>query len=461
MFEAYLGPDVFRSGIRSYMKARAFSNATSADLWNALSSASGKDMAQIASGWTEQAGFPLVSVAAQCDAQGARTISLSQKRFLLSGGSDPKGTRWNVPLQIRVGESGTPQSLLLSKDDQSLAAGRCNEPLSVNANAIGYYRTQYDAATLATNTGSFSRLPDADRIAMLDDQWALVRTGVAPLPSYLALASSMGTNLDPRAWIQISGALETIEYDERDTAGHDAYEHYARSILKPALNAIGWDRTSDEAPSVQELRQSLIADLGLWGDPDVIAEARRRFQAFVVDHKAIPPDNQSSILSIVAHSADDATFDQIYALGKAATDQAEMQRYYFALVKVTDPKLAERVAQLALSTDIPPEAETLRLGLVASLAKDHQQLSWQTFTANTDQITKSMTTNAPIIIAQYVPQMFWSGVPLPEVESFVRTHVPSEMSDMVDRGMESAHFKLTEKTLLVHEADSYVQQRGG
>jgi aminopeptidase N len=331
----------------------------------------------------------------------------------------------------------------------------------VNANAIGYYRTQYDAATLATNTRSFGRLADADRIAMLDDQWALARTGVAPLPSYLALASSMGTDLDPRAWIQISGALETIEYDERDTAGHDSYERYARSILKPAFDAIGWDARGDEAPSVQELRRSLIADLGLWGDPEVIAEARRRFQAFVTDHKAIAPDNQSSILAVVAHSADASAFDQIYALGKAATDEAEMQRYYFALVNVTDAKLAERVAQLALSADIPPEADNLRLGLVVSLANHHQQLSWKTFTANTEQITKAQTTNAPIIIAQYMPQIFWSGVPLPEVESFVRTHVPAEMSDMVDSGMESAHFKMTEKALLVREADSYVQRRGG
>jgi hypothetical protein len=57
--------------------------------------------------------------------------------------------------------------------------------------------------------------------------------------------------------------------------------------------------------------------------------------------------------------------------------------------------------------------------------------------------------------------MYWSGVPLTEVESFVRAHVPAEMSDVVDRGMESAHFQLTRKTLLVREADSYVQQRGG
>jgi aminopeptidase N len=461
MFEAYLGPDVFRDGIRSYMKARAFSNATSADLWNALGSASGKNVSEIASSWTEQPGFPLVSVTAQCDASGARTISLSQKRFILSNATDAKNLHWNVPLQIRAGESGMPQSVLLTKDGQSVAAGRCDQPLSANASAIGYYRTTYDAATLASNTKSFGHLQDADRIALLDDQWALVGSGMAQLPSYLALASSMGSDMDPRAWIQISGALETIEFDERDTKGHEAFVKYARSILKPAFDDIGWDAKSGEAPSIQELRQSLIADLGLWGDQAVVAEARKRFQAFVKDHNAIAPDNQASIMNVVAHYADEATFNQIYALAKASTDQTEMQRDYFALVNVTDSKLAERVAKIALSSDIPPQAETMRIGLVASLANQHQHLSWQTFTSNTELLTKAQTTFAPLLIAQYVPQMYWSGVPLTEVESFVRAHVPAEMSDVVDRGMESAHFQLTRKTLLVREADSYVQQRGG
>jgi aminopeptidase N len=332
--------------------------------------------------------------------------------------------------------------------------------LSADADAIGYYRTAYDAQTLATNTKNFGRLPDADRIVLLDDQWALVRSGAAQLPSYLALASSMGSDLDPRAWVQIAGALETIEYDERDTQGHEAFLRYARSILKPAFDVIGWDAKSGETPSVQELRQTLIADLGLYGDPAVIAEARKRFQAYLKDHSAIAPDNQASILGVVAHYADAATFDQIHTLAKGATDPAEMQRDYMALVNVSDPKLAERVAKIALSPDIPPQADSMRLGLVAALAREHQQLSWKTFTGNTDELTKAATTLGPIIIAQYLPQVYWSGVPLSEVESFARSHVPKEMYDMVDRGMESARFRLNEKTTLVRATDSYLQQRG-
>jgi aminopeptidase N len=460
MLESYLRPDTFRSGIRRYMKAHAFSNATSVDLWNALSAASGKPMAQIASSWTEQAGFPLVSVQAQCSASGDRRVLLAQSRFLLSGAPDAGPTRWNVPLQVRVGFGADTRSVLLTRNGQALNAGRCDEPLSINADAIGYYRTRYDAATLATDTRYFGRLPDADRIAMLDDQWALARSGQAPLSSYMALVSAMGSDLDARAWTQIIGTLESLEYDERDTSGHEAFLAYARSALQPTLGALGWDAKPGESPSVQKVRERLITDLGQWGDEAVVAEARRRFEAFLKDRQAIPPDDQRAILEVVAHNADATTFDQIYGLGKAAGDETEGRRYFEALARVGDAGLAERVAQLALSDDVPPQAETLRLQLIVALAHEHPQLAWQTFTANSERLLKGLSTFAPIFVAQSVPQIFWHTPPLTEVENWVRAHVPAEMSSFVDRGVESARIRLAEKTAMAKAVDDYLTQRG-
>jgi aminopeptidase N len=455
MFEAYLGADVFRSGVRAYMQARAYSNATTADLWNALSRASSKDVAAIAAGWTEQAGFPLVQVAAHCDAGGARTLSLSQTRFLLSG-AEAAASHWNIPLQIRTGAAGATESVLLSSADQAVKAGRCDEPLSVNADAIGFYRASYDPATLATNTKNFGHLPDADRIALLDDQWALVESGMQQLPSYLALASSMGADLDTRAWEQIAQALETIEYDERGTPGHDAFAAYGRSILHPAFERLGWDSGPAETPGVKRLRRALIRDLGAWGDAAIIAEARKRFSAFVTDHKAIAPDDQSVILTIVAHYADLATFDQLHAIAKAATEQSEQERYFVALMRVRDPQLAARAVQIALSPDIPPQAESLRFNLIGVLAREHPQLSWNAFSTNSEKLLAQRVDFASLIIAQYVPEMYWNAVPLPDLETWVRAHVPAEMSASVERGMETAHFKFAEKAALVREADAYL-----
>src|SRR5215813_7277727 len=80
MLENFLGEDLFREGIRRYMTAHMYSNTTIADLWNALSECSGKPVAEIAAGWTEQPGFPLVRVKRDKDGD----VSLTQERFSIN-----------------------------------------------------------------------------------------------------------------------------------------------------------------------------------------------------------------------------------------------------------------------------------------------------------------------------------------------------------------------------------------
>ena len=452
MFEAYLGADVFRDGMRAYMKAFAFSNATTGDLWRTLSQSSGKDIAAIAAGWTAQPGFPLVDVVTACDASGTRTITLTQQRFLLQGTSS-EGSHWQVPLQVRIGSDEASHALLLEKDRQTAPAGRCDEPLSVDAGAIGFYRTRYDAATLEVDTRNFGRLPDADRIALLDDQWALAEAGTAPLSDYLRLAASMGSNLDARAWSQIAAALGSIEYDERDTHGHDAFAAYARSILMPAFQRLGWTARPDETPAVQTLRTTLIGELGTLGQQEIIDGARQRFAAFVTDHAAIPPDQQAAILKIVAQNADASTFERLHAVARTAQNENELRRFYSALTAVRDPALARQVGALILSKEIPEQAQTQRLTMVIQLAAAHQQLAWQLLQDNVDVLTKPLGFEGSLMLAQYLPEVFWSGIPVQTIEAFARSHVSAEMNSNIERGLETVRFRVAEKERLVRSAD--------
>jgi aminopeptidase N len=454
MFEAYLGEDVFRAGIRSYMQSFAFSNATTVDLWNSLSRASGQDIATIAAGWIEKPGFPLVEVAATCDSSGARTLTLSQRRFLLQGVGQENGG-WQVPLQVRSGSDAQPHSLLLNHDNQSTVAGRCDEPLSINAGALGFYRTRYDAGSLDVNTRNFAKLPDSDRIALLDDQWALVESGADPLPTYLRLAASMGSDLDTRAWTQIAGALGAIEYDERGSSGHDAFAAYARSVLQPAFERLGWSAKRDETPDVQTLRIILARALGSLGDQGVIDEARKRFDAFLKDRHSVPPDEQDAILTIVAQQADAPTFERLHTMARAAQDETELRRDYSALMAVRDPVLARRAAEIALSADVPAQADALRLQLIMQLAAEHQSLSWQLFRDNSERLLKPFAFDASLIVAQYLPETYWSGIATAEIETWVRAHVPAEMGPSVDRGMERVRFRVAEKDRMVRAADAF------
>ncbi len=459
MLEAYLGPDVFRDGVRRYMKSRAFSNATTADLWAALGAASGKDVRALSNEWTTQAGFPIVSAAATCAADGARTIALSQRRFLLSG-SDTAASHWNVPLVIRSGATGTPQSVLLTTDGQSVAAGRCGEPLSIDADAVGFYRASYDDATLATNRAQFGSLPDGDKIALLDDQWALGSSGQAPLSAYLGLVSAMGPGLDSRAWSQVATSLGTIEYGERGTAGYDAFTSYARGVLSPLAKQLGWDAKPDETPGTIDLRSQVLGDLGEWGDPATIVEAKARFATYLKTPASLTPDQQGIVTNVVAANADQTTFDQLHALAKASKNESESRRNYVALMHVRDPELAKQAIAIALSSEIPPQEESMRPFLVRAVGDYNPRLSWTTLVANTDRLLKPLGTFEPIAIAQYVPDGAWNAAPADEIEAWAKARIPAEMAPNLARGMESVHFKLARKAILNTAADAYVVQRG-
>ena len=92
MLESFLGEEVFRDGIRKYIAAHKYSNTTTADLWQALTEVSGKPVGEIAPGWTEQPGFPVVKVERE-----KNTIKLTQERFTVHF-LDPPALQWQIPL---------------------------------------------------------------------------------------------------------------------------------------------------------------------------------------------------------------------------------------------------------------------------------------------------------------------------------------------------------------------------
>jgi len=457
MTEAYLGPDTFRSGIQLYMQDRKFSNATATDLWTALSKASGKDVAAYANGWIAQPGFPVISVTASCDASGNRTVALHQERFLLSGAADPNATTWTVPVGIASGNGAPSYTVLNARDASGIPAGSCSEPLRANAGDIGFYRVAYDPATLATNTKAFASLPDDDKIVMLDDQWALTLAGKADLRSYLALANAMGNDHNTRAWNQILGALNTIERDERSKPGHDAFTAYASALVHPLYDSLGWDPNPNDAPPVRQLRHAVIGSLGEWGDPGVIAEARKRFAAFIKDRSTLPPDEQSVVIDTVATYADQATFDQIHALAKSAKNETEGQRYFFALAMAKDPKLAEQAMEIGISSEIPPQAASSRPGFVFGTIDWNPALAFEFGKAHGKKIFEAMDGMNMVFIALYAPPAFADAAPLDQVQAWVTTLVPPGSDAFIQRGMASAKLAQQLRARIVQQADAAMQ----
>jgi hypothetical protein len=99
----------------------------------------------------------------------------------------------------------------------------------------------------------------------------------------------------------------------------------------------------------------------------------------------------------------------------------------------------------------------MRIDLVFQLAREHQQLSWETFRQHSEQLLRPHALSGPLIVAQDMPEHYWRSVPLAAVESWARAHVPAEMSPEIERGMERARFRLAEKTELVRQADALLR----
>ncbi|GBQ98876.1 aminopeptidase [Acetobacter nitrogenifigens DSM 23921 = NBRC 105050] len=352
MIETWLGPDVFRDGMRRYMKAHAYSNATSEDLWNALSAASKQDVGAVAKTFTEQPGIPLVHVARTC-VGGEAALTLSQSRFAIH---DPHAAALNWRIPIVIGGPGvTTQKVVLTTAPATVRVAGCDSPAKVNLGEGGYYRTVYDDAGYTALKAAFARLDMTDRVNLLGDQFALFESAQQPLSHYLDLVANLSEEGETSiaVWQDTLSHLRRLDELERGAPERPAFRAFVRSLLAPQLARLGWAPKPGESFLNSMLRPDIIETLGLFGDPEVTAEAQKRFAAWRKDPSSLDASLVEPVTQIVGLHADAATWDVLAdALGKAP-DTERKRRFFAALARSQDPALIEKTFHLAYSGAIP------------------------------------------------------------------------------------------------------------
>src|SRR4030095_3341122 len=188
----WLGEDAFRTGIRGYMKKHQYSNTTTADLWAALAESSRQPVAEMAAGWTEPPGFPLVNVAPS-----SRGIQMTQERFRI-GASKVSPLTWRVPVRFGAPNhvetaSAPPTMRVLGPEpfDMPLPRGGL---MKANIGDTGYYRVRYETPLFEKLIDHVHTLREADRLNLLNDTWALVQAGRESITTYLNLAKQLGND---------------------------------------------------------------------------------------------------------------------------------------------------------------------------------------------------------------------------------------------------------------------------
>ena len=351
MLEQWLGQATFQRGLAAYMRERRFSNATAGDLWFHIGRAARRDVAAVAASWTDQPGYPLVSVDSVCD--GGRTrVTLAQRRLRDGAAAlvEPSAALWQIPVRLARGKAVS--TLLLGSAAQTVELPGCSsEPLLANAGGIGFYRVRYGDAQRRALSARFTQLPAADQVLLASDAFALAQAGELPLDHWLDLLARIPGVIGPARTPLFELAGQSLGFFDdvmRDTPAEPLLRAAGRRLLAPELTRLGWDaRRGDDAQTLA-LRGTLITLLARFDDAPTIAEALQRFDAAESGRTPLAAPIRAAVLQAAGMHADRARFDQLLAHFKAAGGEEDRWVYASALAGGRDAQRAEELLALAL-----------------------------------------------------------------------------------------------------------------
>ena len=449
MLENFLGEDVFRQGIRRYMAAHMYSNTTTADLWNALSEASGKPVGEIAAGWTEQPGFPVVKV----KREQAGNVSLTQERFTVNFTNAPP-LEWKIPLTYAVvGE--TPATLLMTRKLDSIHNIPADRALKLNVNGAGNYRVEYDEASWKLLLGALKYLGVEDRVNLLCDTWALTQANRAPIAVYFELVEKLPASTELAEREQIIHVLDFINRLLSGSSEQEEFQRYARSLLRPTFDAVGWETKPGEQTATANLRASLITALGNLNDPKIVANCREHFKAYLANPKSLAPDLRPAVFSVVGRYADESTWNELHQLGLKTTSIEEKQNYYDALAGAIDPKLVKKTLPIALTDELPTSRAVFLVSRVAR-GSGHPGIAWDFARAS----MKALLAKSDALGANtYAPSLFTffsDDSRLQELKTYAKDNLPAASAPQVAKALDEIQFRSEFKKRLALQLSAWI-----
>ncbi len=403
MVEAYLGPDVFRQGINKYLAAHSYANATAEDFSGAVSSVANKPVDRILASFVNQPGVPVIGGHVNCAIP--PSVTLSQRRFTYSGtASAPQ--RWSIPLCFgHPGSAPGPASdcVLLEQPEQTFKSRvACDaEVTDWNVGARGYYRIAYAAAEVPELARVLARsFPPVGRLALLDNEWALVRAGQHGSGDFLTLAQGLKDDRSAAVVSDLVGTLDFITDYLVDADDRQAYQRWVRSLFGPEMQQVGWTASSNDDDERRQLRRALFEGLGYSGrDPQAFAHAKNLLQRYLLNPAAVDPTLLGVVFRLSAMQGDATLYDEFVSRSKTAKTPEVYYRYLYALSDFTDPALLKRTLEYALGPDVRGQDAPILIAQVIGNPAG-RQLAWQFVQTHWNDIQQKASFYGSTIIAR-------------------------------------------------------------
>src|SRR5439155_3397074 len=270
--------------------------------------------------------------------------------------------RWPLPLVVRWratdGATGLDRLLVdRATDDVTLGEKRRRWYFG-NAQAGGFYRVLHDPADRGALLEDLAALTAVERLALANDQWALVRSGKTSIETFLEVADALGDETDYDVLDGLAGPLAVVDEQivEPGSVEQARFRGWIARRFGPALARLGWRPAADEDDPTRLRRAALLRLVGGVAEaPSVLAEARERLDAYLRDRGALDPNLADPVVGLAARVGDQALYDGYRGLVAEARTPQERRRFLLGLAAFRTPETVRRTLAATLSPDIPTQ----------------------------------------------------------------------------------------------------------
>jgi len=385
MLYNWIGDDSFKKGMNSYLSKYSYKNTLTPQLWAELEAASGQSVTSVMKTWTEQMGYPVISVS--CKQDGAdMMLTLKQTRFVGDGSSDESKSRWMVPISIISSSSpDTPVKMMLDAESEScsikLPGVGPKDWIKLNPGVVGYYRVSYspDMLTKLCDAVSTKALCPVDRLNILDDLFSLIAAGKANTVDGLRLLKSYKQEDSYIVWNNIVTQLAKLSIILADQEYYETWLNFQLDLFSVIKKSVSWDPNPTDGHLDTLLRSLVLSKLGQSGDQEVRAEAKRRFDAHASGGQQINPDIRAAVYKIIASMGQEDDYNAMLKLHDQVDLHEERTRILWSgLGCFNNKELLAKSLEMALGDKVRSQDSVHFIGSVAA-RRQGRDLAWQFF----------------------------------------------------------------------------------
>ena len=284
MLRRWLGDDAFRKGLGAYFEKHQYGNTIGRDLWDALSQASGRDVAAFMDAWLEQPGYPVVTVKVENDC-----LILTQKQFFI-GEHEDKGRLWPVPLNSNW--QGLPDTLTTERleiPNYAALAAQNEGALRLNTENTAHYITDYQGELLDALLNNLSSLDNISKLQIVQERRLLAESGMISYADLLPVISKLANETSYMVVSAVSQVLEGLNrFVDEGSQTEEDYKALLKVLSQSNFDRLGFEKQEGESDEDEMVRQLIVGNMIKSDDETAKAQASQIFDKYRDNLEKLP-----------------------------------------------------------------------------------------------------------------------------------------------------------------------------